>query len=256
MPLQNPIGESLEEQESFVPRIIPNSPSILPGISTNKPLSYQADEPLVRSEKPNLIETTSQPKDELSRVEADAFIINKASDTNNIHTASSSATNSTLRDATSEVDPLIGKLDSDLGYALTNPNRIASNNSTDDLSKSATNAPQINSSTSTSELNKTIGATTAIPDKLRENPTASPTASHKLETENNSTLPVVTASTAKEKAESKTPLSATAETSSKPEDNKTPLSSATALKTELSPNQTSPATVLTPDKSEFNKPYP
>lgn len=74
MPLPNPIGEPLKEQESLITGIAPNSPSILLLIPTNKPLLYQTDEPLARSEKPNLIETTSQQKDELSRVEADAFI--------------------------------------------------------------------------------------------------------------------------------------------------------------------------------------
>ena len=243
MPLTDPMGEPLiEELESLIPELAPTKHSRLPGIQTSKPLLYQTSGESEDLEKLNLIETAIESKSEFSRrIEADDFIINKASDINKIPSWNTrdAKTNSSLRDATnSEVDPLIGKLDSDLGDPLTNPNRIASNNAPDDSNKLATNAPRINSSTSTSELNKTTGATTTIPDKLREN----------------QTLPA-TASTTSEKASDKTPLTATAETSSKPEDNKTSLSlsSGATLKNESESNKVSPATASTTDKSEPNK---
>ncbi|MEG4918535.1 DUF4114 domain-containing protein, partial [Microcoleus sp. B7-D4] len=208
----------------------------------------------------NLIEPASGPASEFSRTEADAFIINKASDINSIPSTNTSPliTNSTLRDTTnSEVDPLIGKLDSDLGDPLTNPNRIASNNVSSDSNKSATDIPPVNSSISNSELNKTTEATTAVPDQLLENKTQlSPTASTKSEQDSDKTLPVVTASTTSEKASDKTPLPATAETTSKPEEHQTPLSSETTLFFESSPNKISPATASTSDNSGENTTSP
>ncbi|WP_293150072.1 MULTISPECIES: hypothetical protein [unclassified Microcoleus] len=90
---------------------------------------YQTPGESSNSEQLNLIEPASQSKDELIRAKADAFIINKPSDINSTPSANTSATktNSNPRDATNhEIDPLIGKLDSDLGDPLTNPNRITS----------------------------------------------------------------------------------------------------------------------------------
>ncbi|AFZ10490.1 Rhs family protein (plasmid) [Oscillatoria nigro-viridis PCC 7112] len=278
MPLTDPIGEPLiEKQESLIPGLAPTKPPLLPGIQTSKPLLYQAPAESSESEQLNLnlIEPASEPASEFSLTETDAFIINKPSDLNSISSANTSLliTNSTLRDTTnSEVDPLIGKLDSDLGDPLINPNQIASNNVSDDSNKSATDIP-LNSSISNSELNKTTAATTAVSDELVENKTQlSPTASTKSEKDSDKTLPVATASTASEKDSEKTPLPATAETTSKPEEHQTPLSSGTTLFFESSPNKispatastsdksepdpTSPATVLTTDKSESNKTSP
>jgi len=130
VPLTDPIGEPLiEELESLIPGLAPTKPALLPGIQTSKPFLYQTPGESENSEQLNLIETASQPKDEFSLTKADALIINKASALNSIPSAQTSApkTNSYSRDATtSEIDPLIGKLDSDLGDPLTNPNRIIS----------------------------------------------------------------------------------------------------------------------------------
>ncbi|MEG5030570.1 DUF4114 domain-containing protein [Microcoleus sp. AT8-B1] len=263
MPLTDPIGEHLiEKQESLIPGLAPTKPPLLPGIQTSKPLLYQASAESSESEQLNLnlIEPASEPASEFSLTETDAFIINKASDINSIPSANTSPliTNSTLRDTTnSEVDPLIGKLDSDLGDPLINPNRIASNNVSSDSNKSATDIPPVNSSISSSELNKTTAATTAVPDELLENKTQlSPTASTKSEQDSDKTLPVVTASTTSEKDSDKTPLPATAETTSKPEEHQTPLSSETTLKSESSPNKISPATASTSDNSGENTTSP
>ncbi|MEG5045908.1 putative Ig domain-containing protein [Microcoleus sp. B4-C1] len=263
MPLTDPIGEPLiEKQESLIPGLAPTKPPLLPGIQTSKPLLYQAPAESSESEQLNLnlIEPASEPTSEFSLTETDAFIINKPSDINSISSANTSLliTNSTLRDTTnSEVDPLIGKLDSDLGDLLINPNRIASNNVSSDSNKSATDIPPVNSSISSSELNKTTAATTAVPDELLENKTQlSPTASTKSEQDSDKTLPVVTASTTSEKASDKTPLPATAETTSKLEEHQTPLSSETTLKSESSPNKISPATASTSDNSGENTTSP
>ncbi|MEG4805362.1 hypothetical protein QUB63_32335 [Microcoleus sp. ARI1-B5] len=236
MPLTDPIGEPLiEEVESLIPELAPTKHSLLPGIKTNKPLLYPIPGESENSEQLNLIETSKGLKSEFSRAEADAFIINQTNDINSIPSANTSPliTNSTLRDATnSEVDPLIGKLDSDLGDPLTNPNRIASNNSTDNFNKSAIDVPAINSSISTSELlNKTTTATTITPDNLPVNPI---TVSNSAQSEPNQTS------------------STTASTSDRSEFNKTlPATVSTTDTTE--PNKTSPTITSTPDKSESNK---
>jgi hypothetical protein len=169
MPLTDPIREPLTEVESLIPALAPTFAPQLPGIGTNKTLLYQTPGSSENSEQPNLIEPASGPASEFSRTEADTFIINKASDINSIPSANTSPviTNSTLRDTTnSEVDPLIGKLDSGLGDPLTNPNRLASNKVSSDSNKSATDLPPVNSSISNSELNKTAAATTAASDQL------------------------------------------------------------------------------------------
>jgi hypothetical protein len=166
-------------------------------------------------------------------------------------------TNSTLRDTTnSEVDPLIGKLDSGLGDPLTNPNRIASNNVSSDSNKSATDLPPVNSSISNSEPNKTTAATTAASENLPENTTQLPDAAGQSEPENSPNLLVVTADTTLEKATSSTTLVTTDETTSKPEEHQTLSSSETTLKSESEPNKTSPATASTTDKPESNKTLP
>ncbi|MFB8795850.1 MAG: DUF4114 domain-containing protein, partial [Microcoleus sp.] len=264
MPLTDPIGEPLiEKQESLIPGLAPTKPPLLPGIQTSKPLLYQASAESSESEQLNLnlIEPASEPASEFSRTETDAFIINKASDLNSISSANTSPliTNSTLRDTTnSEVDPLIGKLDSDLADPLTNPNRIASNNDTSDFNKPALNAPAIDSSISYSEFNKTTATTTAARDELpAENSTQLPAAAvAKSDQENSPKLPDVTAYTTSEKASDKTPLPATAETTSKPEEHQTPLSSGTTLFFESSPNKISPATASTSDNSGANTTSP
>lgn len=125
MPLTDPIREPLTEVESLIPGLA----SQLPGIQTNKTLLYQTPGSSSNSEQPNLIETAKPPKSEFSRAETDAFITNKASDINSIPSAKISdlRTNSNPRDAAnSEIDPLIGKLDSDSGDSLTDPNPITS----------------------------------------------------------------------------------------------------------------------------------
>ncbi|MEG3981106.1 DUF4114 domain-containing protein [Microcoleus sp. T3B2] len=260
MPLTDQIREPLTEMESLIPGLAPTFAPQRPGIQTNKTLLDQTPGSSQNPEQLNLIEPASGPASEFSRTEADAFIINKASNINSIPEANTSPliTNSTLRDTTnSEVDPLIGKLDSDLGDPLTNPNRIASNNVSSDSNKSATDIPPVNSSISSSELNKTTAATTAVPDQLLENKTQlSPTASTKSEQDSDKTLPVVTASTTSEKASDKTPLPATAETTSKPEEHQTPLSSETTLFFESSPNKISSATASTSDNSGENTTSP
>lgn len=129
MPLTDPIREPLTKVESLIPGLAPTKPALLPGIKTSKPFLYQTPGESENSEQPNLIETASQPKDEFSPAKADALIINKASAFNSIPSAKTSTTksNSYSRDSTtSEIDLLIGKLDSDLGDPLTNQNRIIS----------------------------------------------------------------------------------------------------------------------------------
>lgn len=84
MPLTDPIREPLTEVESLIPGMAPAFAPQLPGIQTNKTLLYQTSGESSNSEKLNLIEPASQPKDELIRAKADAFIINKASDINGI----------------------------------------------------------------------------------------------------------------------------------------------------------------------------
>ncbi|MEG4291151.1 DUF4114 domain-containing protein [Microcoleus sp. C2C3] len=258
MPLTDPLREPLTEIESLIPGLAPTFAPQLPGIGTNKTLLYQTPGSSENSEQPNLIEPASGSASEFSRTEADTFIIiNKASDINSIPSANTSPliTNSTLRDTTnSELDPLIGKLDSGLGDPLTDPNRIASNNITSDSNKSATDIPPVNSSISNSELNKTTAATTAASDKLPENTTQLPSAAvGQSEPENSQKFLAVTADTTSEKATLSTTLVTTAETTSKPEEHPTPLSSETTLKSESESNKTSPATASTTDKSELNK---
>ncbi len=255
MPLTNPIGEPLiEELESLIPELAPTNHSRLPGIQTSKTLLYQISGESEDLEKLNLIETAIESKTEFSRrIEADDFIINKASDINKISSATTrdAKTKSSLRDAkNSEVDPLIGKPDSDLGDPLTNPNSTASNSEPFDSNKPVPHPPAISSLVSNSELNKTTPATTTASDKLPENKTQlSPATVASSEKENNKTLPVVTTFTNLEKASDKTSLPATAETSSKPQDNKIPLSSGATLKSDSEPNKTSPGTVSTVDRS-------
>ncbi len=261
MPFTDPIGEPLtEELESLIPALDPTKPPLMPGIQTLKPL-YQT--PAESSEPEqlnlNLIETASEPTSEFSLANADDFIINKASDINSIPSVNTSAftANSTLRDLTnSEVDPLIGKLDSDLEDPLINPNPIASNKATSDFNKPVI-TPAIDSSISNSELNKTTAATTAASEKLPENaPQLPAAAAAQSDQENSPKIPAVTAYTTSEKPASQTTLITTAETTSKVEKNQTPSSSETTLKSESEPNKTSPATAPTTDKSESNKTSP
>ncbi|TAF53478.1 MAG: hypothetical protein EAZ60_20055 [Oscillatoriales cyanobacterium] len=225
MPLTDPIREPLTEVESLIPGLAPTFAPQLPGIQTNKTLLYQTPGSSSNSEQPNLIETAKPPQSEFIRAETDAFITNKASDINSIPSAKTSATktNSYSRDSTtSEIDLLIGKLDSELGDPLTNPNPTASNSEPFDSNKPVPHPPAISSLVSNSEINKTTPATTTASDKLPENKTQLlPTGVTNSEKENNKTLPVITTSTNLEKASEKTPLPATPETSSKPEDNKT-----------------------------------
>ncbi|WP_293318275.1 DUF4114 domain-containing protein [Microcoleus sp. PH2017_15_JOR_U_A] len=260
MPLTDPIREPLTEVESLIPGLAPTFAPQLPGIQTNKTLLYQTPGSSSNSEQPNLIETAKPPQSEFIRAETDAFITNKASDINSIPSAKTSATktNSYSRDSTtSEIDLLIGKLDSDLGDPLTNPNPTASNSEPFDSNKPVPHPPAISSLVSNSEINKTTPATTTASDKLPENKTQLlPTGVANSEKENNKTLPVITTSTNLEKASEKTPLPATPETSSKPEDNKTSLSSGATLKSDSEPNKTSPATVSTVDNLEPNKTSP
>jgi hypothetical protein len=255
------VREPLTEIESFIPGLAPTFAPQLPGIQNNKTLLYQTPGSSENSEQPNLIEPASALASEFSRTEADTFIIiNKACDINSIPSANTSPliTNSTLRDTTnSEVDPLIGKLDSGLGDPLTNPNRIASNNVSSDYNKSAADLPPVNSSISNSELNKTTAATTAASDKLPENTTELPDATvAQSERENSPNLLAVTAGTASQEATNETTVVPTAETTSKPEEHQTPSSSETTLKSESEPNKTSLATASTADKSESNKTSP
>uniref|UniRef100_UPI0030D90977 putative Ig domain-containing protein n=1 Tax=Tychonema sp. LEGE 07196 TaxID=1828665 RepID=UPI0030D90977 len=129
MPLTDPIGEPLIEVESLIPGLAPTFAPQLPGIPTHKTLLYQTPGSSENSEQPNLIETAKPPQSEFSRAETDAFITNKASDIHSIPSATISElrTNSNPRDAAnSEIDPLIGKFDSDSGDSLTNPNPITS----------------------------------------------------------------------------------------------------------------------------------
>ncbi|WP_293308918.1 DUF4114 domain-containing protein [Microcoleus sp. PH2017_10_PVI_O_A] len=260
MPLTDPIREPLTEVESLIPGLAPTFAPQLPGIQTNKTLLYQTPGSSSNSEQPNLIETAKPPQSEFIRAETDAFITNKASDINSIPSAKTSATktNSYSRDSTtSEIDLLIGKLDSELGDPLTNPNPTASNSEPFDSNKPVPHPPAISSLVSNSEINKTTPATTTASDKLPENKTQLlPTGVTNSEKENNKTLPVITTSTNLEKASEKTPLPATPETSSKPEDNKTFLSSGATLKSDSEPNKTSPATVSTVDNLEPNKTSP
>ena len=89
MPLPDPIEKPLiEELESLIPGLAPTKHSILPEIKTNKTL-YPTPNSSENSEQLNLIETASQPKDEFSRTETDAFIINQASDINSIPSGAS-----------------------------------------------------------------------------------------------------------------------------------------------------------------------
>jgi hypothetical protein len=255
MPLPDPIEKPLiEELESLIPGVAPTKHSILPEIKTKKTLLYQTPGESENSEQLNLRETASQPKDEFSLANADAFIINKASDINSIPSANTSAltTNSTLRNTTnSEVDPLIGKLDSDLEDPLINPYRIVSNSPNSDFNKPAINTQAIDTSINNSELKKTPADTTTASDQLPENTTQLPAASvAKSERENSKNLLVVTANTTSEEATSETTLLTTAETNSKPEEHQTPLSSETTFKSESEPNEISSATASTTDKSE------
>ncbi|MEG5146677.1 hypothetical protein QUB27_28450, partial [Microcoleus sp. AT8-B6] len=113
MPLTDQIREPLTEMESLIPGLAPTFAPQRPGIQTNKTLLDQTPGSSQNPEQLNLIEPASGPASEFSRTEADAFIINKASNINSIPEANTSPliTNSTLRDTTnSEVDPLIGKL--------------------------------------------------------------------------------------------------------------------------------------------------
>jgi len=257
MPLTDPTREPLTEIESLIPGVAPTFAPQLPGIGTNKTLLYQTPGSSENSEQPNLIEPASGSASEFSRTEADAFIINKASDINSIPSANTSPiiTNNTPIDLDNlEVDPLIGKLDSDLEYPLINPNLIGSNNPYSDFNKPATNTQTIDSSNDQSEPNKTTAATTAASDELPENTTELPSAAvGQSKQENSQKLPDVTADTTSEKATSEKTLVPTAETTSKPEEHQTPLSPETAFKSESSPNKTSPATASTTDKSESNK---
>jgi hypothetical protein len=117
VPLPDPIEKPLiEELESLIPGVAPTKHSILPEIKTNKTL-YQTPGETENSEQLNLIETASEPTSEFSPANADDFIINKASDISSIASANTSPliTNNTPIDSSNlEVDPLIGKLDSDL----------------------------------------------------------------------------------------------------------------------------------------------
>jgi hypothetical protein len=261
VPLPDPIEKPLiEELESLIPGVAPTKHSILPEVKTNKTLLYQIPGESENSEQLNLIETPSKPASEFSLANADAFIINKASDINTIPSANTSPliTNNAPRDSSSlEVDPLIGKLDSDLEDPLINPYRIVSNNPNSDFNKPAINTQGIDSSISDSELNKTTADTTAASDKLPENTTQLPAGSvAQSERENSQKLLAVTADTTSEEATSETTLVTTAETTSEPEEHQTPLSSETTFKSESEPNEISSATASTTDKSESNKTSP
>jgi hypothetical protein len=263
VPLPDPIGEPLtEELESLIPGLAPTKPPLIPGIQTSKSLLYPAPAESSESEQLNLnsIEPASEPASEFSRTEADAFIISKASDISSLPSANTSPliTNNTPRDSSSlEVDPLIGKLDSDLEDPLINPNRIVSNNPNSDFNKPAINTQTIDSSISGSELNKTTADTTAASDKLPENTTQLPDASvAQSDQENSQKLQAVTADTTSEEATSEKTLVTTAETTSEPKEHQTPLSSEITLKSESEPNEVSPATASTTDKPESNKTLP
>lgn len=255
------MGEPLtEELESLIPGVAPTKHSILPEIKTNKTLLYKTSGDSENSEQLNLIETASEPTSEFSQANADAFIINKASDINSIPSANTSPliANNTSRDSSSlEVDPLIGKLDSDLEDPLINPNRIVTNSPSSDFNKPAINIQAIDTSINNSEPNKTTADTTAASDGLPENTTQLPSAAvAQSERENSKNLLVVTADTTSEKATSKTTVVPTAETTSKPEEHQTLLSSETTFKSESEPNEISSANESTTDKSESNKTSP
>ncbi|MGB8687212.1 MAG: DUF4114 domain-containing protein, partial [Microcoleus sp.] len=186
MPLTDPIGEPLiEELESLIPGLAPTKPALLPGIKTSKPFLYQTPGESENSEQPNLIETASQPKDEFSPAKADALIINKASAFNSIPSAQTSdpKTNSYSRDATtSEIDPLIGKLDSDLGDPLTNPNRIISpvvtTSTTSEKASDKTPLPATAETSSKPEDKKTpLSSEATLKSESEPNKTAPATAS-------------------------------------------------------------------------------
>ncbi|MEG4293357.1 DUF4114 domain-containing protein, partial [Microcoleus sp. D2B6] len=258
MPLPDPTEKPLiEELESLIPGVAPTKHSILPEIKTNKTLLYQTPGESENSEQLNLIETASEPTSEFSQANADAFIINKASDISSIPSANTSPliTNNTPIDSDNlEFDPLIGKLDSDLEDPLINPNPLGSNNQNSDFNKPATNTQAIDSSIDNSELNKAPAATTAASARLPENTTQLPSASvAQSERENSQNLLVVSAYTTSEEAASEKTLVTTAETTSKPEEHQTPLSSETTLKSESESNEISSATASTTDKSELNK---
>ncbi len=261
MPLKDPFEKPLiEELESLIPGVSPTKHSILPEIKTNKTLLYQTPGASENSEQLNLIETASEPASEFSQTNADAFIINKASDISSIPSANTSPliTNNTPRDSENlEIDPLIGKLESGLEDPLINPNRIVSNSPNFDLDKPAISIQAIDTSINNSELNKTPADTTAASDGLPENSTQLPaSAVVQSERENSQKLLVVTADTTSEEAESSTTSVTTAETTSKPEEPQTPLSSETALKSESESNEISSATASTTDKSESNNTSP
>jgi hypothetical protein len=184
--LTDPIGEPLtEELESLIPGLTPTKAPHLSGIKTNKPFLYQTSDESENSEQFNLIDTASQPKDEFSQAKADAFIINKASDINKIPSATTSATktNSYSRDSTtSEIDPLIGKLDSDLGDPLTNPNPTASpvvtTSTTSEKASPKTPLPATAETTSKPENNKTpLSSEATLKSESEPNKTSPATAS-------------------------------------------------------------------------------
>jgi choice-of-anchor C domain-containing protein len=271
VPLPNPIEKPLiEELESLIPGVALTKPSILPEIKTNKTLLYPTAGKYETSEQLNLIETATQPKDEFSLTKTDAFIINKASNISSIPSANTSPliTNNTPRDLSSlEVDPLIGKLDSDLEDPLINPYRIVSNNPNSDFNKTAINTHAIDTSISNSELNKTTADTTAASDGLLENTTTT-AASDKLqenttqlpapavaqsERENSQNLLVVTADTTGEKATSETTLVTTAETTSKPEEHQTSLSSETTQTEQTASPPETPSVSPTESNSEIEQ---
>ena len=194
MPLTDPFEKlPIEELESLIPGVAPTKHSILPDIKTNKTL-YQTPGASENSEQLNLIETASEPASEFSQTNADAFIINKASDISSIPSANTSPiiTNNTPRDSDNlEIDPLIGKLDSNLEDPLINPNPIGSNNPYSDFNKPATNTQAIDSSNDNSELN--TAETTSKPEE-HQTPLSSESA-FKSESESNEISPA-TASTA------------------------------------------------------------
>ncbi|MEZ2248523.1 MAG: hypothetical protein ACBR21_09430, partial [Microcoleus sp.] len=278
MPLTDPIGEPLiEELESLIPGLAPTKPALLPGIKTSKPFLYQTPGESENSEQPNLIETASQPKDEFSPAKADALIINKASVLNSIPSAQTSdpKTNSYSRDATtSEIDPLIGKLDSDLGDPLTNPNRIISpvvtTSTTSEKAAPKTPLPATAETSSKPEdqktslpseailksdlePNKTVPATVSPTDKLEPNKTVPATVSPTDKLEPNKTVPVTVSPT--DKLEPNKTAPATVSPTDKLEPNKT--APATVSPTDkLEPNKTVPVTVSPTDKLEPNKTAP
>jgi DNA/RNA endonuclease G (NUC1) len=172
--LPNSMGEPLEELESLIPGNSPIAPSVLPGLATKKPLLYQTNGTPTDSEQLNLIESAALPLSEFGLPETDAFIINKSSDKNSLHsiitvteTPSNIATSSS-----SPADPLIGSSvapESGTADPLTNPGTLVENNASSGINKTnpapdALNNNAANSLSEASNNNKTLQITTALPD--------------------------------------------------------------------------------------------